>query len=320
MYFQSGKLYLKLVDSSRQPTAAQRHALKVLTYTFALLSTPSDPVLDNTNYLQAQARLAPQAPQVYDFRAQNNGNNVPRPRAIRVRVIRLRAILTPLILLCLRTMFLLYFFSPTRKPFFGLLLGCWVLYEAWGAIRGALGNGDDPAEPRRGVQNQARRRPNANPIARQEEQDNPVNRQYPDLLNWTNMTTSDLILNKLSRLNFSNELIYIYSREGTRNGQQPNFFERARIFIILFILTLHPAIWNRRRTALKLREGSLRTEANIIRRAQEGANNDNDTNLQEQRPEVDAVRVQIRERHEARPRWVREYVERIQAAESLDDI
>ena len=80
----------------------------------------------------------------------------------------------------------------------------------------------------------------------------------------------------------------------------------------LFLVSLHPAVWDRRRTALRRREGRLRTEGNVRESAPPAEG------------EEDVARTQAREqavtRYERRPEWVRRYVDRVQETEWADDL
>ena len=57
---------------------------------------------------------------------------------LEIPALPLRDLVIPLFLLVVRTVFLLYFFSPIEKPVFGILIGAWMFYEAWNAIRAAI--------------------------------------------------------------------------------------------------------------------------------------------------------------------------------------
>ncbi len=81
------------------------------------------------------------------------------------------------------------------------------------------------------------------------------------------------------------------------------------MFTLLFLSTLHPAIWDRRRNALRKREGRLRTEANV-RQAPVDENTSQDR-IQ--------ARDEVTARHERREAWVQQYVERVLTTEYLDD-
>jgi hypothetical protein len=55
-----------------------------------------------------------------------------------LRAVPMRALAAPLFMLTLRTLFLLYFFSPFQKPVFGIIVTAWLLYETWNTIRNAM--------------------------------------------------------------------------------------------------------------------------------------------------------------------------------------
>lgn len=220
----------------------------------------------------------------------------------RQHALNLRFALTPLLLLALRTFILLYFFSPARKPVFGILVGAYVLYEAWGALHVAMN--DEPAGNRNGQP------PNGNNHER-----------GPDLLvpNDGNGDTPPVriaaasvesAVNRLARLNLDEEQRWL---EG--DAQEPGFFTKMRTFVALFVLSFHPGFWSRRRAALRTREGALRTEANAAEAAltqQQTEGEDGDTNARQ-------AREQLIARQRQRPAWIREYVERVRQGDWADE-
>lgn len=263
------------------------------------------------------------------------GPNVQFHRQIQIRI-SFRALLTPLILLALRTMLLLYFFSPARKPLFGLVLGAWVLYEAWGAVRGAFGdpnengdrngngnggrNGNGNADERGNLRVNFRLRAGADPDNRAAGNGAAAapRARVPTRRNAAQSTT-DMILARLARLNFDEERRALESPEGAR-PQEPSVFFKARLFVSLFVLTLHPAFWNRRRSALKEREGRLRMEANAMEREEtESQTSEGDSQTQAADDRARLTRERLRAQHARRPLWVREYIRRVRGGEWADE-
>ena len=185
----------------------------------------------------------------------------------------------------------MYFFSPARKPLFSLIVGIWVLYEAWGVVRGAFDEGDElerrirreelapaggPAAPApaQGVQGAAggegANAPNAdgNANARAQVQARQQQRQNNLFGHRQAQTiTPEYIINRLARLNIADEdrylepNVHMYPGPGPAPVPEPGLFFKARLFVTLFVLTLHPAFWNRRRILLRMREARVRTEA-----------------------------------------------------------
>lgn len=236
--------------------------------------------------------------------AQPNANQHPADPnlvAIEVRAIPLRALMVPLMMLLFRTFLLVYFFSPTKRPVFGLILSAWIFYEAWGALRGVLGGdrqnnaGGGPAGVREGVADQAQRgqgqggaNANVNP--------QPGSRRVTDrlvrILANRGLDEEDAVLNAVRR----------------RHSLQ--YWDKVQVFTHLFFATLHPAVWERRRTALRKREGRLRTEEHLR----------HSVDIDETTDPVRArTRQQAIERHERRPRWVQTYVQRVLETEFVDD-
>lgn len=246
----------------------------MLTYTFPLLTLPSSipstlsgpssrfaqPFPPNGNLVahiqQELDRLGVQ----HHVVVQNDNAHpaLPQPQA---RAVPVRALMTPLILMFLRTLLLLYFFSPARKPIFGLMLGAWVVYEAWGAIRGAIG---DLNEPGRGADRGRGRAPavgegQADAAAGG---DVPAGGPVNTLFRGPERNQGDAILTHVANINIQSEENALTSPEGARPEEEPGLAQKIKIFVSLLVLTLHPAVWNRRRAALKEREGRLKTEAN----------------------------------------------------------
>ncbi|KII95326.1 hypothetical protein PLICRDRAFT_48289 [Plicaturopsis crispa FD-325 SS-3] len=330
-----GKDYLRLVDSDSKatPTPLQAHALKVLTYTFSFLSAPPPPShqtqytsypattgqgsTTTTHHVQIPIPLPPFLQQanapIPAHAAAPNVNNAN---------IRLRPLLLPLVMLGFRTMLLLYFFSPARKPVFGLLVGAWIAYEAWvayahagevqrdrGGVAPAAAAAADPAPaaaqaqapaPREGEAPTAAGGPNAQP---------PRPAQPPRTASPQPHAVPNFI-DTLAKIGLSAEEAVLSPSSGQQPTPPPTLAHKVGAFFSLLFLTLHPAIWNGRRTALRAREGRLRTEAHARARVDGGE-------------EVDErqarVRRELAEIHERRPAWVRDYVERVQHAEWVDD-
>ena len=314
----SGKPFLENLTPYTTPTPRQQHALDVLSYTFPLLTLDYSHILINHIDLADLANTAnnnnnhaiPQPNFVQNLnggapRAEANGRNV-----IAVRV-NMRELLTPLVLLFIRTLILLYFFSPARKPVFGILLGAYILYEAWGAVRGAIFDID----PLNG--NDARGRPNdrrprgegANGAARPAP---PPANGIPAMQNPGAAAAASLeaAIDYLAQLSLEDENHWLES-----DSPEPGVMYKAARFFLLLIFTIHPAFWNRRRAALRAREGRLRTEANAVEAAARQQAEAEDTGDERARQ----ARQQIIERNERRPAWIREYIERVRRGDWVDD-
>ncbi|KAH9951848.1 hypothetical protein B0H21DRAFT_874422 [Amylocystis lapponica] len=228
-----------------------------------------------------------------------------------VRAIRVRALVIPLIMLVFRTVLLMYFFSPSKRPVFGILLTMWMLYEAWGAIRVVLldPRGVGGAQPGNvnGVAGAGGQPPNgqaAQPAAGQAG-------HVPGGLGAPNRSHTQVqaLFDGLSHLNLAEEDVIL---DAPIPAPAPSWGHKLKTFATLLVLTLNPAVWDHRRTALRRREGRMRTEANAREEPQdaEGA-------------AEDAARARARRdlvaRHERRPGWVREYVQMVQTTEWPDD-
>ncbi|EEB89443.1 hypothetical protein MPER_12457, partial [Moniliophthora perniciosa FA553] len=300
-----GKSYLSLRNPWENPSAAQHHALKVLSYTFSLLNLPreappqqpvvhSEPVQipPNVNVILQQLGLPP---------VEGGPNQLPQPlghgeraNVIEVREINLRPFLLPLLMLTFRTLLLLYFVAPARKPVFGFLIIAWVLYEIWQPIRNGILRGWQ-----RGVVAEERER-NGNAAAMpgaQNEAPAGVNAQRPNPpAVGVNNQGGAAVLDTFANYNISEE-----EAELSRgDAQEPGFRQKATVFAALFLATVHPAIWNRRRAALRPREGRIRTEANAMNQQEET----DDAELNARRAETRAALIA---QHARRQPWLQNY-------------
>ncbi|CAL1701484.1 unnamed protein product [Somion occarium] len=322
--------FLQLMTPDATPNSLQIHALRVLTFTFPLLSIPSPdsapmmlppqsthyshtPVTNLNHHLQ-QVGLPPLRV-VPNGNANQNPNDPNNPLAgAEIRAIPLRALMVPLMMLTFRTLLIMYFFSPSKRPLFGILLSAWILYEAWGAIRAVIGNGDHPA----GVA-QAREGGNGAPAGQGQNAPRGPQAQAGGIqvgVAGSNQAPRrsqvESLLDKLSSLNLSSEDAML--NRDPRDISPPSLTHRVKTFISLLITTLHPAVWDRRRTVLRKREGRIRTEGDVREAPPPDEGDDS---------QAAALRAQTRltmiARHERRPRWVREYIQRVQNTEWIDD-
>jgi hypothetical protein len=214
-----------------------------------------------------------------------------------LRAVPMRALAGPLLMLTLRTVFLLYFFSPFQKPVFGVIVALWLLYETWNTIRNAIphlrGNHADDARVRAPEAahplgpNAPLRAPLAPPHR------TPIQRQRP---------MGETVMDTLASVNLREETNALDSRPEAITA--PTVGRQVKTFLQLLVLTAHPAVWDRRRTMLRQREGRLRTEMNALEMVAltgEG-NGEGQTN---------ETLMRLRAEHARRPGWVREYVERV---------
>jgi hypothetical protein len=98
----------------------------------------------------------------------------------------------------------------------------------------------------------------------------------------------------------------------------PTFLYKVRAFVSLFILTIHPAIWNRRRLELIQRENRMRMQMNAMERPP--AEGVTDEQAQQEEAKRAEERQQLLEQHRRRPAWVRDYIHRARAGEWVDDL
>ena len=304
MRYYSGQEYLRLVDPSRTPTPLQAHALRVMEHTFALLAMPlpSASAYSMPHHPQGRTHL----PVHVNAHLQQIGLPPLRVRQenamiAELRAVPMRALAAPLIMLILRTLFLLYFFSPFQKPVFGIIVAAWLLYETWNTIRNAI-----PRLNMRGNHANARARPadvahplipNA-PLRAQVPPPHraPIQRPRP---------ASETMMDTLASVNLQVETDALAAHPEAIGA--PTIGHRVKTFMELLLITAHPALWDRRRIALRQREGRVRTDMNT-REAPPAAEGEGDRQTNEgrvrARAELDAI-------HSRRPGWVLEYMERV---------
>ncbi|KAF9013487.1 hypothetical protein BDQ17DRAFT_1321316 [Cyathus striatus] len=315
--------YLKLVNPGVQPTQAQAHALDVLSYTFTILSTSGNGIV--VPQVQASLDAIPvpanipaiptvneilQRLQIDDPRVPNQNPN-PNPALPEIREIPIRPLLAPMLMLVFRTLLLLYFVAPARKPFFGILIFAWMLYEIWQPIRRGLRDLRRAAEAERGNPGagagaeQGQRQDDA-----QRQEQGPNNRRIPGG-RLENQFAS--LLNSFGDMNLRTEDAIVNNRDTTELG----WGYKLRTFTTLLFTTLHPAVWDRRRSALRRREGIIRTEARMRDIPPRTEFENEEARVNEERAEL--AREGLRESYARRPLWVRRYMERVVETEWVDD-
>lgn len=318
----NGQSFLSLNCPSEDPTALQAHALKVLTCTFSLLSIPTSqtnntrtipsqtvPIPPNVNMMLQQLGL----PQLRVAQIHNQ-NYIPNGILPELREMPLRPLLAPLMMLLFRTLLLLYFVAPARKPIFGILVVAWMLYEIWRPIRDGLVRG-----LRRGVPNDLARqdapaRQEPRPVQNALEAPRPPqNFLGAAIAERVDNQAAAVVLDTISSLNISTEEQILNDAPGAVT-REPGFGHKVITFFSLFLTTIHPAVWNQRRAALRRREGRIRTEGHSrdsSTAGAEGEDGQNETRVEMQR--------ELRAQHARRPRWIRDYMERVIAGDWVDD-
>lgn len=252
-----------------------------------------------------------------------------------LREIPVRALLAPLLMVAFRTVLLLYFFSPTRKPLLGVCLIAWIIYEMWTHVRvvilrpldraggngvgldvnGAQAGGAPDAAPaaqdndHAGDRNPPRpggRVPNTEPTRdTQQVQGPPIPRQ-------SNGVIDSLAL---ANVHCENKLLWPL-QQPTTTPELPSFLHKTMSFLSLLVVTLHPEVYNRRRVALRQREGRLRTEMNVIERGVEAGNREVPSEEEQRKT---AFRQQLQTQHAQRAVWVKWYVERVRQDDWIEE-
>ncbi|KAF8529083.1 hypothetical protein BU17DRAFT_37719 [Hysterangium stoloniferum] len=312
--------YLALMTPDATPTSLQAHAIRVLSYTFPLLCVyPPAQSQPHSNPLQINP--IPPRPLVPPFAVHGQfAFQIP-----------IRPLIVPLIMLTIRTSLLLYFFQPARKPFFGLMVLIWVVWEVIGAVRGALG-GDQALQNRNrnnqqggGLQNglgpvngvpanvPGQGPPGAGAGARPGAPNNAPQAGLPN--------SQEAILNYLAQINLDNEAHFVESDVNlNRNTPPPSLAHKIKTFFLLLILTLYPAIWDRRRAVLRAREGRVRDEART-REARASQRDRERTEREESRRrglEVSEAEPDLPP-PTVKPLWVAEYVQRVRSGDWVDE-
>jgi len=209
-------------------------------------------------------------------------------------------------------------------------MGLWVLYEAWGAIRAAVAATRDPAEPRRDEDGQVQGGINGGAGVL-----GPNGREGPDAARPSDPTREqvNVVLDAVANINLreENEML-----EVSGDLPPPTFVRKVKTFASLIVVTLIPALWDRRRAGLTRREGALRTEMNVITSARaappfsgsaaqarnpltEGGEDEVSAQEREESRRATEVKLAVIQKHARRPDWVREYVERAGRMEYYDD-
>lgn len=335
----NGQQYLSLKNADDAPTAIQKHALAILSYTFTLMnlsvtftSLPNRPATPT-------ATIPGDLPQVNQMLRRfgmpqlvaPDGQNAEAPRQwlqqdgrqVRLEDVPLRPLLMPLFMLLIRTVLLLYFVAPARKPVFAVLILTWMLYEIWRplrrirfrVLRGNF-NGD--------VQQNHVRNPNFNQgFPGMMNNDGNAGQQPaaggggPMGLGAPNLDAqAAAVLDTLANLNLRDQQV-VLDQAHLYPVAEPGLGSKIASFFGLLFATLHPAVWNRRRMTLRRREGVIRTEANM--RRQPPPREDGQEETEEERRAAE-TRQHLREQHARRPQWVQQYMERVLAEEWVDDL
>ncbi|KAL0582008.1 hypothetical protein V5O48_000066 [Marasmius crinis-equi] len=341
-----GKTYLRLRNPSEKPTEAQTHALKVLSYTFPLLKLPSEasrptptihsepvPIPPNIHALLQQMGLPPVQGDAEHHRQQllqhlrDRAN--PNERVIEINL-NLRPFLLPLLMLAFRTLLLLYFVAPARKPVFGILIIAWVLYEIWqpirnGFVRGWRNGAQAPGQEQRAGaaaagagqgQNQNRNQP-VGVVPGQRPQGQAGQPGAAPRRN-AEGGAAGAFLGTLANLDITQEEAELERGDVA----EPGFRRKAGAFFTLFLATVHPAVWNRRRVALRLREGRIRTEQRALNAPPEEENaegQEEDAEASARRTAAQESRERLRAQHERRRPWIQGYIQRVVRGEWVDD-
>jgi hypothetical protein len=336
----SGQEYLELTTPDASPTARQVHAVKVLAYTFPLMSLTLPNANAITNIRPSRRGLEENflpamLPDLNAHLQQLGADPVRVPD-----VMLLRPLLLPLAMLALRTLILLYVFSPTRKPVLALLIGAWVMYEVWKAVTAALvpaarataQAAAAPAVAAQPADNGAPAGAPAGPAGNNAPAPVPAiaapAARAPAGRNRRPARPSDALLESTSQLNLAAEERTLRARpEDAGNASvnaRPSTLHRVKSFVALFTTTFHPAVWDRRRATLSTREGQLRTEANAMERleevedAEDGLPEEVRAQRREEREKVRENREKLLAQHARRPQWVKDYVERVKAGDWAD--
>lgn len=282
----------------------------MLTYTLAILKSdppasvhryPTPPTVTSSAISPQVSALLQQLglrnlPANLNIQAGENGileglrNQIPAPDLPQVR-----PMLLPITFILLRIALLLYFFAPARKPLIGVLIVGWAAYEIWTRHVRQLNPRNAPQPGAAAVANNGAIPGNNNNNGQENERvaAGPTQPGAPT-------RPHAGFVDSFANINIPQEEQML---DGP-NNDRPSFFQKLSLFTSLFYTTLHPAVWDRRRALLRQREGRIRTEANARRVPDDGSDTPENRTRLERRGELIV-------RHERRPEWVREYVERV---------
>ncbi|GJJ07517.1 hypothetical protein Clacol_001719 [Clathrus columnatus] len=298
--------YLSLQNPGALPTSLQSHAIRVLSYTFPLLCVYSSTEMRQySNPIQVNPPPRPLAP--FPVQAQPPQ---PAPQA----AIPLRPLILPFLMLTIRTAFLVYFFQPARKPIFGFFVLIWLMWEVMNVLRGVL----------RGVNQGENNNANNNDGLRGLNQPaNQLNR-VPGRNNRILGDSQETLMNYFAHFNLTAEAQFV-EPTATPNPSTPppTLSYRIKTFFILLFLTSYPGLWDRRRTALRVRETRVRDEANTrearaaqrTRERSEREDNRRRGLAVEDEPETSADEPPP----PPKPYWVAEYIRRVRSGDWVDD-
>lgn len=262
------------------------------------------------------------------------GANIPAPggEAQILPDIPVRVLLAPLVMVLFRTLLLLYFFSPTRKPLLGLCIIAWIIYEMWTNVRNVvLGPLNRERERLAGVAaaaEAARQAPGqgqpggppATPVppAPPVQSDIPTPAQNQEAQGPPPPSNSTSLLDILACIGIDTENKSLWPTSLSRTPfSPPSLMHKVTTFVSLLVLTLHPEVWNRRRAALRTREGRLRTEANVMEREVERLEGQELSEEDKKREETTAV---LRAQDGRRAPWLKTYIQRVRGGEWVDDL
>ncbi|KAJ3807389.1 hypothetical protein F5876DRAFT_48155 [Lentinula aff. lateritia] len=331
-----GRPYLRLLNPTEAPTAAQKHALEVLSFTFELLKLPTQPSRHTSSPSISNPTAQPNPPSGVQFdlnrffnanNLNNNDNNNNHNHQI--QQINIRPILLPLLMLSLRMFLLLYFVAPARKPFFMLLVLAWVGWEIWGWVaalgvrveveieRGGghmEGGGAGERQPGGGgvpqpapppvQQNVAAQAPPAVPAANNPPAPAPA--------------APPTLLDNLASFGIAQDQVALESTLPLEtDSPEPGFARKILLFLVLFLISVHPAVWNRRRALLRAREGQVRVEMGVLAEGvgeQESGAADDASALETTRRAQRRAEMYVK--YMSRPAWVRRYMQRVMSAQA----
>ena len=317
---------MNLSPKSTEPTPLQARAIEILTYTFPLLSSTFQPVYCPT-WISSGQMLAPSSEQsagasatgaqssanATNNAAQQNQRNPP-PAGPQLPNFPFRAFAIPFLMLSLRTVFLLYIFSPARKPIFALILTVWLMWELWTAAQGILA--EERAAQQPGVANAQRNRNNdaANGAARPNARPLPNGNNQPGAGNQNRWAPHHAVVDRLAAFHLREEGDAFDAPENGAITRTPSLYSRLKQAMILFVLTIHPEVWNLRRRSLREREARVKRElAERRRQHPEGGESESEQGQNQPRPQAEP---ELQGRRRAP--WLEDYIQRVERAEWID--
>ncbi len=135
------------------------------------------------------------------------------------------------------------------------------------------------------------------------------------------------VLDKLAQFNLKNEERALFPptpnsqpNHTRRLQQEPSPLHRVKMLVVLFVLTLHPGVWMRRRTSLRQREGNVKKELHERQqnREREEGGRGSAATPGEAVTDSSSPPAPVVVEFPQRPSWLEGYIRRVEQSEWVD--